>query len=174
MEREGFAFPIEVDYEWLPDFCSHCQILGHSVVNCRWLHPEKDLNLDKDNTKKVQDKGKKVVTQQKSQTKKWKARENPFGIRLYLAFEKLVVNSEVTTTVTTLEQSLDQQHVSPTVIVPFDTQIAQVQWWSQDYCKAWAKKICNTFIGVYIRNCKQIIKKSEEIVQFIGVYIRNS
>jgi len=37
-----------------------------------------------------------------------------------------------------------------------------------------AKKICNTFIGVYIRNCKQIIKKSKEIAQFIGVYIRNS
>jgi len=31
-----------------------------------------------------------------------------------------------------------------------------------------------SFIGVYIRNCKQIIKKSKEIVQFIGVYIRNS
>ena len=30
------------------------------------------------------------------------------------------------------------------------------------------------FIGVYIRNCKQIIKKSKKIAQFIGVYIRNS
>jgi len=36
------------------------------------------------------------------------------------------------------------------------------------------KKICNTFIGVYIINCKQIIKKSKEIAQFIGIYIRNS
>jgi hypothetical protein len=26
---------------------------------------------------------------------------------------------------------------------------------------------------VYIRNCKQIIKKSNEIAKFIGVYIRN-
>jgi len=42
-----------------------------------------------------------------------------------------------------------------------------------DYYKARAKKICNTFIGVYIRNCKQIIKKSKAISQFIGVYIRN-
>lgn len=25
VEREGFAFPVEVDYEWLPDFCSHCK-----------------------------------------------------------------------------------------------------------------------------------------------------
>jgi len=36
------------------------------------------------------------------------------------------------------------------------------------------KKNCNTFIGIYIRNCKQIIKKSKEIAQFIKVYIRNS
>jgi len=36
------------------------------------------------------------------------------------------------------------------------------------------KNICNTFIGVYIRNCKQIIKKSKEIAQFIGVYIKNA
>jgi len=36
------------------------------------------------------------------------------------------------------------------------------------------KKNCNTFIGVYIRNCKQIIKKSKEIAQFIRVYTRNS
>ena len=48
------------------------------------------------------------------------------------------------------------------------------EWRSQDYYKAWTKKICNTFIGVYIKNCKQIIKKSKKIAQFIGVYIRNS
>jgi len=36
------------------------------------------------------------------------------------------------------------------------------------------KKNCNTFIGVYIRNCKQIIKIFKGIAQFMGVYIRNS
>jgi len=44
------------------------------------------------------------------------------------------------------------------------------QWRSQDYDKAWAKKSCNTFTGVYIRNCKQIIKKSKEIAQFTGEF----
>jgi len=24
VESEGFAFGVEVTYEWLPDFCSHC------------------------------------------------------------------------------------------------------------------------------------------------------
>jgi len=34
------------------------------------------------------------------------------------------------------------------------------------------KKNCKTFIRVYIRNCKQILKKSKEIVKFIEVYIK--
>jgi hypothetical protein len=38
VERERFPFPIKVEYEWLPEFCSHYQILGHSVTNSRWLH----------------------------------------------------------------------------------------------------------------------------------------
>ena len=37
VESEGFAFGVEVTYEWLPDFCSHCQTLGHDFTNCRWL-----------------------------------------------------------------------------------------------------------------------------------------
>ena len=24
VEREGFSFRVEVAYEWIPDFCSHC------------------------------------------------------------------------------------------------------------------------------------------------------
>jgi hypothetical protein len=50
VEREGYAFPVEVEYEWLPNFCTHCQILGHSVTNCRWLHPEKVVNKDSENS----------------------------------------------------------------------------------------------------------------------------
>jgi hypothetical protein len=41
-EREGCAFGVEVAYEWLPDFCAHCQRLGHDVTNCRWLYPRKE------------------------------------------------------------------------------------------------------------------------------------
>ena len=35
VEREGFAFGVEVAYEWLPDLCYHYQTLGHDVTNCR-------------------------------------------------------------------------------------------------------------------------------------------
>lgn len=53
VEREGFAFKVEVQYERLPLFCHHCFSIGHNVSTCRWLHPPppKDKN----------DRGKQVV-----------------------------------------------------------------------------------------------------------------
>jgi len=47
VEREGFAFPIEVTYEWIPEFCSHCQVIGHHVSTCRWVHPTQHAALEK-------------------------------------------------------------------------------------------------------------------------------
>jgi len=48
VERERFSFTVEVVYERLRDFCSHCQTLGHDVTNCRWLYPRKeDMSKDK-------------------------------------------------------------------------------------------------------------------------------
>lgn len=37
VEREGFAFSVEVQYERHPPFCSHCKNLGHSSQQCRKL-----------------------------------------------------------------------------------------------------------------------------------------
>jgi len=39
VEREGFAFPLAIEYEGLPDFCSHCYSIGHNINSCRRLHP---------------------------------------------------------------------------------------------------------------------------------------
>lgn len=39
MEREGFAFKVEVQYERRPLFCHHCYVIGHNVSTCKWLHP---------------------------------------------------------------------------------------------------------------------------------------
>jgi hypothetical protein len=48
VEREGFSFTVEVVYERLPDFCSHCQTLVHDVINCHWLYPRKeDMSKEK-------------------------------------------------------------------------------------------------------------------------------
>lgn len=35
VERKGYAFFVEFAYENLPDFCDYCNIVGHSVHNCR-------------------------------------------------------------------------------------------------------------------------------------------
>jgi len=40
VEREGFAFKVEVQYERRQLFCHHCYSIGHNVSTCRWLHPQ--------------------------------------------------------------------------------------------------------------------------------------
>ncbi|KAM7506455.1 hypothetical protein LguiA_016908 [Lonicera macranthoides] len=37
MERDGFSFEINVSYQQLPDFCTHCSFVGHFVCDCRVL-----------------------------------------------------------------------------------------------------------------------------------------
>jgi hypothetical protein len=50
VERKGFAFFVDLEYEHIPDFCSDCKIIGHKVDNCyRWKKDE-DVRGNKDNT----------------------------------------------------------------------------------------------------------------------------
>lgn len=80
VEREGYAFNVEVAYEWLPDFCTHCQIIGHDVSACRWLYPRLEKNAHRE--KIVQ--GKKSVTTKKQN---WvPTTDNPSGIGSSTAF----------------------------------------------------------------------------------------
>jgi hypothetical protein len=48
VERKGFAFFIEIDYENVPDFCSECQIIGHHIDNCRRWNKVEEERLAKD------------------------------------------------------------------------------------------------------------------------------
>jgi len=80
VEREGYSFNVEVAYEWLPDFCSHCQNIGHDITVCRWLYPRHDNNAHKQAVAQ----GKKPAPTKK-QT--WiPTTENPSGIGSSLAF----------------------------------------------------------------------------------------
>jgi len=47
VEKEGCAFNVEVAYEWLPEFCTHCKNIGLDVTACRWLYPHKGSNANK-------------------------------------------------------------------------------------------------------------------------------
>jgi len=84
VEREGYAFPVVVAYEWMPDFCSHCQNIGHDVTVCRRLYPRKVNTKVTTSAKEQITVGKKQV-----QTKKdtWIPRtDNPSGIGSFLTF----------------------------------------------------------------------------------------
>jgi len=66
-ESEGYAFKVAIKYEWMPDFCSHCQIIGYDVTACC-------LIMSKQAFEKV-DCGKKLATTLKRTFKKnWKRR----------------------------------------------------------------------------------------------------
>jgi len=60
VEREGFAFPVAIEYEGLPDFFTQCKSIRHNVTSCRWLHPRRENNVEQ-----PIDKGKKPVHSQR-------------------------------------------------------------------------------------------------------------
>jgi len=49
VERDGLSFSLNVAYEWLPDFCSNRQNIGHNVTSCCWLYPQNDNKVVKEN-----------------------------------------------------------------------------------------------------------------------------
>jgi hypothetical protein len=48
VERKGFAFFIDIEYENVPDFCSECQIIGHHIDNCKRWNNEEGIQVTKD------------------------------------------------------------------------------------------------------------------------------
>jgi hypothetical protein len=52
VERKGFSFFVEIDYENVPDFCHACQVLGHHVDNCRRWNKDDERKTNKENIAK--------------------------------------------------------------------------------------------------------------------------
>lgn len=46
VERKGFAFYVDLEYENLPDFCTYCRMIGHHVDYCKKWHPEPEARQD--------------------------------------------------------------------------------------------------------------------------------
>ena len=38
VECSNFTFVVDVEYEWLPPFCSHYKVIGHELAQCRVIH----------------------------------------------------------------------------------------------------------------------------------------
>jgi hypothetical protein len=68
MEQEGFAFPVEIEYEGMQEFRTHCKSIGHNITSCRWLHPKK---VDKQDRPILVEKGKNPIKSQKQYMQAW-------------------------------------------------------------------------------------------------------
>ncbi|GAU32780.1 hypothetical protein TSUD_152280 [Trifolium subterraneum] len=68
VERKGFAFFVDLEYENLPDFCTNCNVIGHCVNNCKKIYGLIDPVMTKEqgNIKKQNKETKKVYVQTKN------------------------------------------------------------------------------------------------------------
>lgn len=90
VERVGFAFYVDLDYENLPDFCTHCRNIGHHIDICKKWYPEGDQKVEKQPVQKknqVTD-PKKVYVQTKD------GRSVPSKNDITIELEKEVINVE--------------------------------------------------------------------------------
>jgi hypothetical protein len=52
VERKGYAFFVDLEYEHIPDFCTECKMIGHSIENCyRWKKEEELKGVKENNTR---------------------------------------------------------------------------------------------------------------------------
>ena len=84
VEREGIAFSVVIEYEGLPDFCTHCKSIRHNVSSYCWLQPRRENNIEQ-----PLDKGKKPMHSQRPK-QGWKPKDNPEGIGSSKAFASAV------------------------------------------------------------------------------------
>jgi hypothetical protein len=54
VERKGFAFFVEIEYENVPDFCDACHAIGHHVEICKRWNRDGGIKSDKEITTKKQ------------------------------------------------------------------------------------------------------------------------
>jgi hypothetical protein len=90
VERTGFAFFVDLDYENLPPFCSHCKMVGHFLEVCkRYNGTEEDVKI-----KELKNKGKNKneSTMKYVQTKDGKA-EKPKDTTVALVVDTVTCKS---------------------------------------------------------------------------------
>jgi hypothetical protein len=48
VERKGFAFFVDLEYEHIPAFCTECKIIGHNIETCKRWNMEAGLKSNKE------------------------------------------------------------------------------------------------------------------------------
>ncbi|WJX25343.1 hypothetical protein P8452_14395 [Trifolium repens] len=75
VERKGFAFFVDLDYENLPDFCTHCKMVGHYVEICKNLQSHENVIKNTEAKQKVKNKVEKKYVQTAASLEKNKVTE---------------------------------------------------------------------------------------------------
>jgi hypothetical protein len=114
VEREGFAFKIQVVYERLPEFCSHCQIIGHNIHACKWLQPDVTTHLEHNN--KQHEKTSKAIKQE------YVAKANAS----YVAEPKKIAPKTITTKHTVTMKHIEQYTDAATVSDGQNTKLIEI------------------------------------------------
>lgn len=68
VEREGFSFYVEIQYEWLREYCNNYATIGHPIDQCKWLHNNHNASKEvaKEKKKENAHKGETYFTTQNS------------------------------------------------------------------------------------------------------------
>jgi hypothetical protein len=76
VERKGFAFVVEFEYENLPEFCNYCKIVGHNISVCRKANKKEEAQTGKaDATDKGKEPRRKHIQKEQTKQKQWASKE---------------------------------------------------------------------------------------------------
>jgi hypothetical protein len=75
VERVGYAFYVDLEYENLPPFCIHCKMVGHYLESCKWIQNFEDGSKEKNSIKNKNEATVKYVQKKDGRTEKNKNKE---------------------------------------------------------------------------------------------------
>jgi hypothetical protein len=94
VERKGYAFFVDLEYEHIPAFCHECKIIGHSYENCKRWNKGDETRINKENTikKRAANEPKQIFVQAKD------GRVQQNKTNEVINVEKEIINVEDTST----------------------------------------------------------------------------
>jgi hypothetical protein len=162
VERKGYAFFVDLEYENLPEFCTHCNIIGHYVEIC----------------KKLQGK----ANQEENQAREDKARKNQKGqsSKQYVKTRDGRIHNDKSTPETTSQHDLALQstpaHLPTTTepVVPVDKSVAILN--QQNMFSALADTTANEDVSSEVPILEPIIvdvERNENTVANMSILVAN-